>query len=217
MKRIVAINASPRMQWNTGTLIGEAANGAKKSGADVEIIDLYKLGKYSGCISCFGCKLPEHQGVCIYQDALSPILEAIRNADGLIMGSPNYLGNVTSAFRALYERLIFQSITYKKEVESYNMHRIPVLLIMTSNAAKENYEMLGYSKVVSEYKETLTKYVGTTRVMISGNTLQVNDFDKYGWTMYDTEERKKRHTTVFPIEMEKAFDLGFNMVADPWE
>ena len=107
MKKIVAVNASPRKEWNTGTLIREAARGAKEQSAEVQIFDLYGLEKYTGCISCFGCKLPEHQAVCIYKDGLAPLLEKIRNADGLIIGTPNYLGDVSAAFRSLYERLIF--------------------------------------------------------------------------------------------------------------
>lgn len=43
MKKIVAINASPRTEWNTGTLVREAAKGAETEGAEVKIFDLYKL------------------------------------------------------------------------------------------------------------------------------------------------------------------------------
>ena len=88
MKKIVAINGSPRAMWNTGTLVREAAKGAESEGAEVKVIDLYQLEKFTGCISCFGCKLPEYQGVCIYQDGLAPVLEEIRQADGLIIGTP---------------------------------------------------------------------------------------------------------------------------------
>lgn len=130
MKHIVAINARLRITWNTATLVKAAAQGAKSEGAEVEVIHLYELEKYSGCISCFGCKLPDHIGKCIHQDDLAPVLEKIRNADGLILGSPNYIGNVTAAFRALYERLIFQYVTYKKEISNYNKRKIPVLFIM---------------------------------------------------------------------------------------
>ena len=103
MKKIVAINASPRKNWNTESLVREAAKGAEENGAEVKVFDLYKLEKFTGCISCFGCKLPEHLGTCIYKDGLAPVLEEIRNADGLIIGTPNYLGDVSAAFRALYE------------------------------------------------------------------------------------------------------------------
>ena len=51
-------------------------------------------------------------GHCICKDGLTQVLDAIREADGLIIGSPNYLSEMTASFRALYERLIFQNLTY---------------------------------------------------------------------------------------------------------
>lgn len=183
MKKIVAINASPRTAWNTGSLVREAAKGAEVEGAEVKVFDLYKLEKFTGCISCFGCKLPEHQGVCICKDGLTPVLEEIRNADGLILGTPNYLGDISAALRSLYERLIFQSLTYKLEPRSYNERRIPVLFIMTSNCSEEFYSQIGYDKMLENYQNSLSGMVGPTKVMISGDTLQVNDYSKYDWTL----------------------------------
>ena len=217
MKRIVAINASPRKGWNTGTLVREASIGAQAEGAQVKLFDLYTLEKYTGCISCFGCKLPEHQGICICKDGLTEVLDEIRNADGLIIGSPNYLGDVSAVFRALYERLIFQSLTYKVEPRSYNKHLIPVLFIMTSNCAEDFYSQIGYDKMLENYKNSLSGMVGPTKVMICGDTLQVNNYSKYNWTMFDPEAKKNRHETVFPSEKEKAFSLGAEMVKAPWE
>ena len=190
MKKIVAVNASPRTMWNTGSLIREAAKGAESAGAEIKVFDLYKLEKFTGCISCFGCKLQEHQGRCICKDGLSPVLEEIRSADGLIIGTPNYLGDVSAAFRSLYERLIFQSLTYKVEPRSYNNHLIPVLFIMTSNCSEEFYGQIGYDKMLENYKNTLSGMVGPTKVMVCGDTLQVKDYSKYNWTMFNPEEKK---------------------------
>ena len=134
--KIVAVNAGPRKGWNTDLMIGEAVRGAQAAGAEVQVFDLFKLEKYTGCISCFGCKLEQNLGRCICRDGLTPVLDAIREADGLILGSPNYLGNVTASCRALYERLVFQSLSYKTERPCYNEHPIPVLFIMTSNAGE---------------------------------------------------------------------------------
>ena len=212
MEHIVAINASPRMEWNTGTLVREAARGAASEGIEVKIFDLYKLEKFTGCISCFGCKLPASKGKCIYQDGLAPVLDEIRHADGLIIGTPNYLGDVTAGFRALYERLIFQYITYKKELTSYNDRKIPVLFIMTSNAPEEYYTPDGYGKMVTGYQNSLSNFIGPTKVMICADTLQVKDYGKYDWTMFDPEIKKARYETVFPDEKQKAFHLGADMV-----
>ena len=217
MKKIVAINCSPRTAWNTATLVREAAKGAEGEGAEVRIIDLYKLEKFSGCVSCFGCKLPDNLGKCICKDGLASVLEEIRNADGLIIGSPNYLGDMTAGFRALYERLIFQSLTYKTEVRSYNQKQIPVLLIMTSNASEDFYPQIGYDEMLKRYQGTLGTFVGPTKILISSDTLQVKDYSRYNWTMFNPEAKKERYEKVFPEDKQKAFAFGEQMVSGIWE
>ena len=84
-KRIIVVNAGPRKGWNTDTLIKEAAKGAEEAGATVEYFDLFKLEKYTGCISCLGCKKEKNKGHCICRDGLTQVLDAIRDADGLII------------------------------------------------------------------------------------------------------------------------------------
>ena len=59
--------------------------------------------------------------------------------------------------------------------------------------------------------------VGPTKVMVIGNTLQVKDYSKYDWTMFDPEAKKARHEEVFPKELEKAFFLGAELVKEPWK
>ena len=204
-KRIIAVNAGPRKGWNTDTLITEASKGAESAGASVERFDLFRLEKYTGCISCFGCKKEKNKGHCICRDALTPVLDAIRESDGLIIGSPNYLGNLTASFRALYERLIFQSLTYNLEKPCCNERPVPVLLIMTSNAPEG-----AYTELMQGYKEALSRFVGPTEILVSGNTLQLKDYGKtdWPWSMFDAEEKKLRHETVFPEECRKAFEMG---------
>ncbi len=216
MKTIVAINASPRVEWNTGTLIREAAKGAEAEGAEIKIFDLYRLEKYTGCISCFGCKLVPNEGKCVCRDGLAPVLEAIRNADGLIIGTPNYLGDVSAGFRALYERLIFQLLTYKTDPRSYSDRKIPVLFIMTSNSPKEFYAPAGYRKMLKGYQKSLDAFVGNTKLFIAGNTLQVKDYNRFNWTMFNPEAKKELHEKVFPEERKKVFALGAEMVKKPW-
>ena len=94
--KIIAVNGSPRSGWNTDILVREATAGAASAGAEVEFVDLYKLDKFTGCVSCFGCKTEGHQGKCIYKDGLADVLEKMRNADGIILGSPVYLGTFYS-------------------------------------------------------------------------------------------------------------------------
>ena len=204
-RKIVAVNAGPRIGWNTDTLITAASRGAETAGATVERFDLFRIEKYTGCISCFGCKKEKNKGRCICRDGLKPVLDAIRESDGLIIGSPNYLSEMTASFRALYERLIFQNLTYNTDTPCCNEHPIPVLLIMTSNAPDT-----GYLNLLHGYQRTLNTFVGPTEVLVCGDTLQLKDYSKtdWPWTLFSPEEKYRRHETVFPQEVEKARQMG---------
>ena len=115
---------------------------------------------------------------------------------------------MTASFRALYERLIFQNLTYNLETPCCNQHPVPVLLIMTSNAPDT-----AYLPLVKNYQQTLNRFVGPTEILVSGNTLQLKDYGKtdWPWTMFDPEAKQKRHEAVFPEECRKAFDMGANL------
>ncbi|MBR2141779.1 flavodoxin family protein [Anaerovibrio sp.] len=204
-KKIVVVNGGPRKGWNTDTLLTEAAKGAESAGAEIIRFDLFRLEKYTGCISCFGCKREKFKGHCICRDGLTPVLDAIREADGLVLGAPIYLSEFTASFRALYERLIFQNLTYTKEQPCCNEHMIPALLVMTSNAPQEMYQGL-----MDNYQRTMNSFVGPTKVLISADTLQLKDYNStdWKWTIFDPEKKKKRHETVFPEECKKAFEMG---------
>lgn len=55
MVKVLAINGSPRKNWNTDTLLQKALAGAKSVGAQTDAVHLYDLN-FKGCTSCFACK-----------------------------------------------------------------------------------------------------------------------------------------------------------------
>ncbi len=207
VKKVVAINAGPRRGWNTDMLIDKAIEGAKAEGAEVQKFDLYKLERFTGCVSCFGCKTKAHEGVCIVKDGLKPVLDAIRESDGLIIGAPNYFSDMCAEFKLLYERLVFPYLTYNTSRICCNERPIPVLLIMTCNAGQDMYRGL-----MDNYKGTFERFIGPTDTMIASETLQVKDYSKYDWTMFDAEQRKERREKVFPQDLEKAFKKGSELM-----
>ena len=209
-EKVIAVNAGPRTGWNTDTLVSEAAKGAESAGAVVEKFDLFRLERYTGCISCFGCKKEQYKGHCVCRDGLTEVLDAIRAADGLIIGSPNYLGEMTASFRALYERLVFQNLTYNTEAPCCNQNPLPVLLIMTSNAPDT-----AYTELLQNYRQTLNRFVGPTELLVSGETLQLKDYSNldWEWSMFDPEAKKLRHEIVFPQECAKAYGMGASLIS----
>lgn len=205
--KIVAINGSPRSGWNTDMLIDEAIKGAESKGYTVQKFDLYKIDRYTGCISCFGCKREAHRGECVVKDGLKPVLDAIREADGIIMGAPNYFGDLCAQFKTFYERLVFPYLTYNKERPCCNERKVPVLLIMTSNAPDTLYQ-----DMLENYRNVLTNFIGPTTLLVSGETMQVKDYSKFDWTFFDGPQRVERREKVFPQELKKAFDAGSSLL-----
>lgn len=104
------------------------------------------------------------------------MLEAIRGADGLIVGSPNYFSDLTAAFRAFYERLLFPYLTYNAEHPSCNERSIPVLLLMTSNAPKGMY-----ASRLEEYRNAFSRFIGPTTIYHCDDTMQLRDYSKTDW------------------------------------
>ena len=218
MPVIVAINASPRTTWNTATLVHDAADGAREAGAEVQLFDLYKLDPFMGCRSCFACKRGKTAGRCVYPDGLTPVLDAIRAADGVIIGTPNYLGNVSAGLYALTERLVFQNLTYQMDPRWYHEPTTPTLFIMTSNAPNGSYQDGGfYSDMLQSKVLQLSNAIGPTRPFVCGATLQVEDYSRYDWTMFDGDERHRRREQVFPLEREHVRELGAELVTNPWK
>ena len=72
MKTMI-LNGSPRKNWNTAMMLKEAQKGAASAGAEIQKFDLYRLEKFTGCISCFGCKKEKFKGHCICRDGLTPV------------------------------------------------------------------------------------------------------------------------------------------------
>ena len=68
---------------------------------------------------------------------------------------------------------------------------------MTSNAPDTMY-----LDMVRNYQQILSRFVGPAEVLVSGNTLQLKDYSKtdWPWSLFNPEEKQKRHETVFPEE-----------------
>lgn len=208
--KVMAFNGSPRKKkWNTVTLLENALKGAASVGADTELIQLYDLN-YSGCISCFACKKLSRKkdGFCAVKDDLTSVLERVRSADALIIGSPIYFGTESAATRALLERLLFPYLNYSKDMKSLFPGIIRTALIFTMNAREDLIEMIGYDKHIARTKMALKAIFGECEALLSADTLQYNDYDKFEHEIFDKEEKINRHNEVFPLDCKRAFELG---------
>ena len=210
---VIAINGSPRKNWNTAILLKKALEGAASRGANTELIHLYDVN-FKGCTSCFGCKLKDgaSYGKCAMNDDLTPILEKIANADAFLLGSPIYFGTVTGEMRSLMERLLFQYFTYTRPPTSLLGRTIPMGFIYTMNVSEDVMKEFHYPVHFGMNENYLGRIFGKAESLYCYETLQFEDYDKVVFSYFDPEERKERRLTVFPDDCRKAFELGTRLV-----
>jgi multimeric flavodoxin WrbA len=213
--KIIAINGSPRKNWNTHLLLEKALAGAREGGAETELIHLYDVNA-QGCRSCFACKLKggPSEGRCAFNDDLQPILQKIAASGALILGSPIYLSEVTASMRALIERLIFQYLTYSQEQTTFFTGHLPSAFIYTMNVPAAALEEIGYTAKFQTYSAMFSRILqAPSAVLVSTETWQTKDYSKYHMSMFDEAERQKRRREVFPSDLEQAFALGRKLAA----
>jgi multimeric flavodoxin WrbA len=101
MAKIVAIVSSPRKDGNSETIVKAMVEAAKGKGHDVQVFNVAAMKDRRGCIACLGCK---KAGKCVLKDEITPALDAIRDADGVILSTAVYFGQPTGQYRLLEDR-----------------------------------------------------------------------------------------------------------------
>jgi len=105
--KVVAFNGSPRKDGNTVCLINRVASALRSEGIDTEIVQVGGVLVH-GCAACFRCRT-HPDGTCCQKDAMNGWIEKMRQADGIILGSPTYFADITSEMKALVDRAGFVS------------------------------------------------------------------------------------------------------------
>jgi len=102
--KVVGIAGSLRPQSNTLYYVKTALEALEKQGIETELISL--MGKeIKPCTGCYDCT---RQGRCTIEgDDFDEIVEKMRIAEGLILGSPVYLSSVVPQMMALLDRATF--------------------------------------------------------------------------------------------------------------
>lgn len=205
MKTII-LNGSPRKNWNTAMMLKEAQKGAESAGAETEYFDLFDL-TYTGCRSCLACKRKGAERCkCFWKDDLSPLIDRIFAADALIIGSPIYLGDITSQVHGLIERLHFCALSYD-DYSNYFKGRVNVGIILTMNAPAAYYD-LAYRKKAKEIAQSFEGLNGSVEVYACCDTLQVKDYSKYNMASFSEEHKMAVRKEQFPKDLENAFQMG---------
>ena len=104
--KAIGISGSPRKKGNTEILVNHCLKAIAEEGIETELISLSGLN-ITGCKHCDYCA--EHPGECSTKDDAQPIIEKMKAADAIVVGSPVYYGSATSLVKGLLERTAFSN------------------------------------------------------------------------------------------------------------
>ena len=202
------IDGGPRKNFNTASMLQKFAEGAMSVGNDIEVktVRLYGID-YKGCMSCMACKIKgKASNVCKFRDALTPVLEEIAQADGLVLGSPIYFGDVTGQMRAFLERLAFPWLSYN----DYSLtvpKRMPVVLVETMNGMPDRNNSNGYGSM----EHCIVAALGQPERLVAYNTYQVKNYGNYELGGFSEEAKRQYRDEHWQEDLQKAFEAGKRM------
>ena len=100
--KIVGISGSPRGGISrTAQLVEAVLRGAAEAGAETQFVDLcqHRFEFCNGCGTCYAT------GECAKVDDFSRVFGWMASADGIVLGSPNYVNGPTAQLKQVIDRM----------------------------------------------------------------------------------------------------------------
>jgi multimeric flavodoxin WrbA len=159
--KILAIHGSPRAIRSTSRKLATLVlDGAAEAGAETEMIDLCDF-RVTPCTACEGCSF---NGICVYEDDLPPLVERMKDADGIVFASPVYIDNVSGQMKIFFDRLA-DAIHYQVLAGKYGCS------VATTHTSGGD-EVVAYQNHVLNYLGVIV--VGGISVATGGNAESVD-------------------------------------------
>ncbi|NHK31730.1 MAG: flavodoxin family protein [Asgard group archaeon] len=163
MTKVLMLNASPRLDGNTTTLLSYIEKGIANMGGEIEYLRLRDYN-IKPCISCYKCKQNES---CHLDDDIEEIYKAITKVETVVFGSPISFWFISPHLKLILDRVIL----YERGVFQ---NRGAVLAILTGPK---------YTKTISCMLNILMRIVHYGRMLYKGKiiasgVLEYGDLDK---------------------------------------
>lgn len=97
---VIAFLGSPREGGNTELLLKEAIKSIEESGFNAHVFTLNTMN-IMPCQNCGGC---DETGICVYEDDMTQVYEAIRTCDRIILASPIFFSALSAQTKMMIDR-----------------------------------------------------------------------------------------------------------------
>lgn len=106
--KVVAFNGSPNKEGNTYHAIKMVADELEKEGIETEIVHVGNK-TIKGCIACGMCRKNQNEKCVIPGDEVNEWIQKMKEADGIILGSPVHFSAIGGTMKAFLDRAFFVS------------------------------------------------------------------------------------------------------------
>jgi multimeric flavodoxin WrbA len=106
--KVIAINGSPRATGNTFHALRMAGEQIEARGIDFEIIHIGNKA-VRGCLACGKCRENRNEQCVITSDPLNEWIQKMKQADGIILGSPVYYSGIPGTMKSFLDRVFYVS------------------------------------------------------------------------------------------------------------
>ena len=101
--KVVAINGSARRGGNTAILLGHVLGELAQEGIETELVELAGATIH-GCLACRKCSTRKDRRCSQTNDMGNVCIDKMAAADGILLGSPTYVADISPEIKALIDR-----------------------------------------------------------------------------------------------------------------
>lgn len=187
--KLLVLLGSPRKGANGETLARKVAEAVEQDGGTVEYVRLNNL-QLRPCQGCGGC---DKTGKCVIDDDMTPIFQAVDEADRILMVSPVYFYGLSAQCKIMGDR--FQSRWARKYLLKERFRQGERKGYLISTAATKGAKIFDCSVLTAKY------------------IYDAMDVDYAGELLVKGVDKRKAVLEV-PDEMVLAEQFGRDMVAN---
>ena len=144
--KVIAFNGSARKDGNTAILLRYVLHELEQEGIETELMQLSGQ-KIHGCLACYECSGRKDQRCAQKDDMGNVYLEKMIAADGILLGSPTYVADVSPEIKALIDR----SCMVARANESLFRRKVGAAVVAVRRAgAMHAFDALNHFFLISE-------------------------------------------------------------------
>ena len=101
--KVVAFNGSARRGANTAILLRHVLSELEKEGIETELVEMASANLHA-CRACRNCSVRKDRRCTQDKDLFNTYMDKMDAADGILLGSPTYVADISPEIKALIDR-----------------------------------------------------------------------------------------------------------------